>query len=127
MKPIDGNTARFFGIVETDVEYEGIADNPAEGERIAGTLSNHPILLMANHGVTVTAGTVAEAFEHLFFFERAAKTLLLAYASGQPLNIMTDQIARKTAAGWKDYNGMALAHFDALKANLDREDMSYRD
>jgi ribulose-5-phosphate 4-epimerase/fuculose-1-phosphate aldolase len=77
--------------------------------------------------VTVTAGTVAEAFEHLYFFERASKTLMLAYASGQPLNVLPDEIAEKTAQGWREYNDTAFAHFEALKAMLDRKDPSYRD
>jgi len=71
---------------------------------------------MGNHGVTVTAGTVAEAFEYLYFFERASKTLMLDYASGQPLNIMSDRIAEKTAEGWREYHGMAFAHFEALSS-----------
>ena len=127
MKPVDQNTARFFGIVGVDLGFGGIADDAEEGARLASAFGNHAVLLMGNHGVTVTAGTVAEAFEHLYFFERASKTLMLAYASGQPLNVMSDRIAEKTAEGWRDYNDMAFAHFDALKAMLDKKDPSYRD
>lgn len=127
LKPIDQNTARFFGIVGIDMNYGGLADDAVEGARLASAFGNHAILLMGNHGVTVTAGTVAEAFEHLYFFERASKTLMLAYASGQPLNVMPDEIAEKTAAGWQAYNDTAFAHFEALKAMLDRQDSSYRD
>lgn len=127
MKPIDQNTARFFGTVGIDRDFGGIADDAAEGARLAAAFGNHPVLLMGNHGVTVSAETVAEAFEQLYFFERAAKTLMLAYGSGQPLNVMSDEIAEKTARGWRDYDGMAFAHFDALKDMLDRADPSYRD
>lgn len=127
MKPIDQNTARFFGITGVDLDFGGIADDAEEGNRLARAFGNHPILLMGNHGVTVSGGTVAEAFEHLYFFERASKTLMLAYASGQTLNILSDETAERTAQGWRDYNDMAFAHFDALKAVLDRKDSSYRD
>ena len=127
LKPIDQNTARFFGRMGVDLGFGGIADEADEGARLAGAFGNHPILLMGNHGVTVSASTVAEAFEDLYFFERAAKTLMLAYACGQPLNVLSDAIAEKTASGWRDYYGMAFAHFDALKAGLDRIDPSYRD
>jgi hypothetical protein len=41
----------------------------------------------------VTAPTVAQAFEHLCFLERAAQTLMLAYATGQPINVLTEEIA----------------------------------
>ena len=33
----------------------------------------------------------------------------------------------RTADGWRAYEGMAFAHFDQLKAMLDRKDPSYRD
>jgi ribulose-5-phosphate 4-epimerase/fuculose-1-phosphate aldolase len=127
MKPIDQNTARFFGIVGVDLDFGGIADDAEEGSRLAAAFGNHSILLMGNHGVTVTASTVAEAFEHLYFFERASRTLMLAYASGQPLKVISDRIAAKTAEGWREYNGMAFAHFEALKAMLDKKDPSYSD
>ncbi|MGF1630133.1 MAG: class II aldolase/adducin family protein [Kiloniellaceae bacterium] len=127
MKPIDQNTARFFELVSIDQGFSGIADEEAEGARLAAALGNRPILLMGNHGVTCTAPSVAEAFEHLHFFERAAKTLMLAYASGQPLNVMPDDLARKTAEGWRTYNDSAFAHFEQLKEMLDEKDPSYRD
>src|SRR3546814_10278392 len=86
--------------------------------------SDKPVMLMGSHGVTCTAPTVAEAFEHLHFFERAAKTLMLAYASGQPLNVMGDNPARKTAEGWRAYNDAAFAHFEQWKEMLDEKDIS---
>jgi ribulose-5-phosphate 4-epimerase/fuculose-1-phosphate aldolase len=127
MKPIDQNTARYFGNLGIDMNFGGIADEAEEGMRIAKAFGNHDTLLMGNHGVTVSAPTVAEAFENLYFFERAAKTLILAYSTGQPLNVMSDEIAEKTAEGWRAYNDMAFAHFDFLKSHLDKIDPSYRD
>ncbi len=127
MLPIDQNTARFFRRLAIDSNYGGIADDAAEGERLAATLGDRQVLLMGNHGVSVAAGTVAEAFDLLYFFERASRTLLLAYASGQPLNIMSDELAEKTARDWSDYAGSAQAHFEQLKLLLDRKDGSYRD
>jgi ribulose-5-phosphate 4-epimerase/fuculose-1-phosphate aldolase len=127
IKPIDQNTARYFDLATIDLNFSGIADDAAEGARLAGLLGNRPILLMGNHGVTVTAPTVAQAFEDLYFLERAAKTLMIAYASGQPLNILSDEIAKRTAIGWRAYEGMAFAHFEQLKTMLDRKDPSYRE
>ena len=80
MKPLDNNTARFFNRVAIDRDFGGIADKEAEGKRIAQALGNHKTLMMGNHGVSCAGDTVAEAFEDLYFFERAAKTLMLAYA-----------------------------------------------
>lgn len=127
MKPIDQTTARFFDIVSYDQGFGGIADEAEEGERLAKALGDKPILLMGNHGITCTAASVAEAFDHLYHFERAAKILMLAYASGQALNVMGDNLARKTAEGWRAYTSASYAHFAQLKEMLDEEDPSYRD
>ncbi|MBY0393272.1 MAG: class II aldolase/adducin family protein [Novosphingobium sp.] len=118
MLPLDNNTARFFNRLAIDQGFGGIADEAEEGERLAAALGGKKTLLMGNHGITCTGTTVAEAFEDLYFFEKAAQTLLLAYASGQPLNVLSDEIAEKTARGWDDYRGMSYAHFDWLKSQL---------
>lgn len=118
LKPVDNNTARFFRRVAIDRQFGGIADDAAEGARLAAVLGTHTVMLMGNHGLTCTGETVAEAFEDLYFFEKAAQTLLLAYASGQPLNVLSDEVAEKTARGWEPYRGMAQAHFAWLKAQL---------
>lgn len=127
MPPIDMNTARFFGDLAIDPDCGGIADDAAEGARIAAALGGCSTLLMANHGLTVTGATVAKAFERLYFFEKAAETVLLALGTGRPLAVMSDAVAAYTAEGWKSYAGMADAHFEHLKSVLDREEPDYRD
>lgn len=126
IKPIDQNTARFFNRLAIDLDFGGIADDANEGKRIAAALGNHSIMMMGNHGVSVVGETVAEAFEHLYYLERAAKTMILAYSTGQPLNIMSDELAEKTAQGWEEYSDSAFAHFEQLKKILDETDDSYR-
>jgi ribulose-5-phosphate 4-epimerase/fuculose-1-phosphate aldolase len=117
--PIDNNTARFFGRVGYDLEFGGISDNEAEGAHLARAMSGNSVLVMGNHGVSVVGDTVADAFEDLYFFEKAAKTLILAYSTGRPLAVLPDEVARATAEGWLAYKGMAARHFDYLKSTLD--------
>ena len=90
-------------------------------------LGNRSTMMMANHGVLVAAPTVAEAWEHMYFLERAAQTLMLAYASGQKLNIMSPELAEKTARDWDDYKDSCFAHFEHLKRQLDKKDPSYKE
>jgi len=123
--PVDQNTARFFGKVATDLGFDGIADEELEGRRIAGQLGNKNILMMGNHGVLVINRTVAHAFEDLYFLERACKNLVLAYSTGRKLNIMSDNLAQKTAASWLLFEDMAVAHFAALKRRLDARGSIY--
>ncbi|MFK5977732.1 MAG: class II aldolase/adducin family protein [Rhizobiaceae bacterium] len=117
--PLDNNTARFFGKVGYDLNFCGIADDDREGQRLADAIKGKTALVMGNHGVSVVGETVADAFENLYFFEKAAKTMMLALASGQPLSVLTNEVAEATANGWASYRGMAKHHFDYLKSTLD--------
>jgi len=127
IKPIDQNTARFYRRCAYDTEFGGIADNQAEGARIASMLGNRSIMMMGNHGVLIAANTVAEAFDDMYYLEKACRTLVLAYSTGQPLNVLSDDVAEETASQWEAYgDGMKQAHFEEMKAILDNQDPSYR-
>ncbi|MGH7123107.1 MAG: class II aldolase/adducin family protein, partial [Stellaceae bacterium] len=127
IKPIDQNTARFYNRVAIDRDYGGIADQAAEGERLARVLGNKTRLMMGNHGVLVVAETIAETFHDLYYLERACQTLTLARANGAPLNPLPHETAEQTAEAWTQYTGSAYAHFDEMKAILDEKDPSYAD
>jgi len=127
IKPIEQNTARFYNRVTIDLGFGGIADDKAEGERLARALGNKSIMMMGNHGVLIAGPTVAEAFDALYYLEKACKTLVLAYSTGQKLNVMPHELAEKTARGWEGYKEMALSHFEEMKRILDRKDPSYAD
>lgn len=74
LRPIDQNTCRYYEQVAYDVSFGGLGDTPEEGARLAQAMDGHSILMMGNHGVLVSANTVAHAFELLYYLERAAKT-----------------------------------------------------
>ncbi|MEM7068414.1 MAG: class II aldolase/adducin family protein [Pseudomonadota bacterium] len=125
-RPIDQNTCRFYNRMAIDLSFGGFGDDQEEGARLARAMGNHSTMMMGNHGVAVTAETVAHAFEQLYYLERASKTLMVAYASGQPLNELSPDVAEKTAQSWDNYRGISDAHFTHLKSQLDNEDPSYR-
>jgi ribulose-5-phosphate 4-epimerase/fuculose-1-phosphate aldolase len=125
IKPVDQTTARYFNRVAYDMNYGGIADSLAEGDRLAAALGNHGTMMMGQHGVLVVGETVADAFDRLYYFERACQTLVLAYSTGQPLSVMPGDLAEATARGWEDYPGQGQAHFSELKLGLDAKDPSY--
>lgn len=125
LKPIDQVTARFFGMVAVDSGFEDVAVTEDEGRRLAVLLGDKSVLMMGNHGLTVAASDVPSAFEELYLFERACRTLVLAYGSGQPLNAMSDKVAATVARGWLTCREMAHHHFGQLKQQLDASDPSY--
>jgi ribulose-5-phosphate 4-epimerase/fuculose-1-phosphate aldolase len=127
IKPIDQVTARFYKRLAYDMNFGGIATEGEEGERIAGAIGNHMSAMMANHGVTTLGATVAEAWDALYHLERAARTLVLAYSTGQELNVMADDLAEATASEWQSYKDAETAHFNEMKRVLDREEPDYKD
>ncbi|MEM7222590.1 MAG: class II aldolase/adducin family protein [Pseudomonadota bacterium] len=128
LPPIDQNTMRFFGQVAVDEGFEGMATTETEGARLAGVLGDKSVLVMGNHGALVVGRSVAEAFDTLYYFERACETLLTAYMTGKELRVCSDAVARQTAAEWAVYLEDACdLHFAELKAMLDEQSPGYKD
>jgi ribulose-5-phosphate 4-epimerase/fuculose-1-phosphate aldolase len=115
IKPIDQNTARYFNRVAFDMDYGGMANTDAEGDRIARLMGNKQIMMLGNHGILIAASTVAEAFDLTYYLERACRTLVLAYQSGQKLHVMSDVVAEKTAQEWEADRDQFHAHFAEMK------------
>jgi ribulose-5-phosphate 4-epimerase/fuculose-1-phosphate aldolase len=83
------------------------------------------VLIMGNHGVLVVGETVADTFNRLYYFERAAETYIRALQTGQPLRILPDDIAEKTARELETYPEQDARHLAELKAILDEEGSNY--
>src|SRR5438477_9685269 len=52
------------------VEYNGLAFDYSEGERLARALGGKSVLILRNHGALVIGASVAQAFERLYFLEK---------------------------------------------------------
>lgn len=127
MPPIDQNTMRFFGRLSIDEGFGGMGLSDDEGDRLASLLGDNNVLLMGNHGVLVAAGTVAAALDEMYYFERACETLMIAYASGKPLRVVSDNVATVTQQQWAEYGQLAIDHLAEVRAILDDEEPQYRD
>ena len=123
---IDQNSAMFFDRQVVDDHYGGMAFEE-EGARCAQLLADPKIsvMIMGNHGVLVVGRTVAETFNRLYYFERAAETYIRALQTGQRLRVLPDAIAEKTAQEWETYPGFAEAHLREIKALLDAAGSDY--
>ena len=124
--PVDQNAAMFFDRQVVDESYGGLAFEE-EGERCAQLLSDprQKVMIMGNHGVLVIGDSVADTFNRLYYFERAAETYVKALQTGLPLRILPDDIAEKTAAEIENYPGQAERHLAELKLILDHEGSDY--
>ncbi len=126
MPPIDQNTMRFYKRVAVDDGFDGMGLGK-EAERLGTRLGNHSVMLMGQHGILVVGPTVAQCFDDIYYFERAAETYITALSSGLALNIASDEVAEKTARQWAEYPGFAVKHLAAIRAILDAQEPEYRD
>lgn len=126
LPPIDQNCATFYNRIVIDDHYGGLAFED-EGARCAALFDDpsKKVMVMGNHGVLVIGQTVAETFNRLFYFERAAETYIRALQTGRPLRVLPDDIAEKTARELEDYPEQDVRHLAELRAILDSEDSDY--
>jgi len=105
----------------------GILAFEEEGERCSELLKDpqKKVLIMGNHGVMVIGTSIADTFDRLYYFERAAKTYIKALQTGQPLRIIPDDIAEKTASEIENYSDQEGRHLEELKKILDDEGSNY--
>ncbi|MDC1455329.1 class II aldolase and adducin N-terminal domain-containing protein [Amylibacter sp.] len=124
--PIDQNTATFFNRYVIDNSYGGLALEE-EGERCAQLLQDpkKTVMIMGNHGLMVIGKSVAETFNRMYYFERAAETYIRALQTGQKLRILSDTIAEKTASEVDQYPEQSDRHLAELKEILDSEHSDY--
>lgn len=124
---LDQNACRFHGRIAYDRDYAGMALEASEGARVAGLLGpGKSVLFMGNHGVIVVAPSIAQAFDELFYLEKAAALQVLALSTGRPLAPIPDSVAALACAQWNDYpTRFSELHFGALKKILDKEEPDY--
>ncbi|WP_037075418.1 aldolase, partial [Rhizobium sp. PDO1-076] len=124
-----GQTAlKFYGRVAVDENYHGLALDESEGDRIASVLGDKAILFMKNHGVMVCAPNIAEAWDNLYYLERAAEVQLKAMSSGRKLLPVLPDVTAEAARQMRERDPeSARMHLQSIRRVLDRQTPGYRD
>jgi ribulose-5-phosphate 4-epimerase/fuculose-1-phosphate aldolase len=121
------NALMFDERIAYDDDYDGLALDADEGDRLAVKLGNCSVLMMASHGILVTGGSVAEAFNDLYYLERAAMFQVLARSSGKKLRTISDHVRSRAREQFVEERAkVADRHFTALRRMLDVEEPEYR-
>jgi ribulose-5-phosphate 4-epimerase/fuculose-1-phosphate aldolase len=125
LEPCEQKAIRLCKTIAYDDDYQGLALDNDEGDRMASKLGDNRILFLAAHGVIVTHRTVAEAYDDLYYLERACEVQVIARQTGLPLRRLPADVLRATEAQYGDMRQSAPLHFEALKRILDREEPDY--
>lgn len=119
LKMASQNALRFYGRVSYDGAYGGLALEAEEGARIASALGEADVTFLANHGVVVAGPTVAEAYDDLYYLERACQAQILAETGGHELAELDEATCREVAQQFeKEREPGARRHFAAVKRLL---------
>lgn len=92
------NAMRFHGRIAVDAQYNGLALDTGEGERIARAMQGADVVFLGNHGVVVCGERIAWAYDDLYYLERACMHQVLAQSTGRPLQPVQPELAARVAA-----------------------------
>ena len=111
-------------------DYEGVAIDLDEQQRLVRDLGPHKVMLLRNHGILTLGRTVGEAFMLLYYFERAAKIQLMLQAAGTPFLTPSPEVCERAARQFWEQQGDILApgerEWPGFLRQLDRSDPSYK-
>ncbi|WP_439815083.1 aldolase [Zavarzinia sp. CC-PAN008] len=127
LRMVGQNALRFLKRVAYDEVYGGLALDSSEGQRIGAALKSGDIVFMKHHGVIVCGKSVQEAWQDLYYLERACQNQVLAASMGQPLQDVDGQTAHHTYQQMmKSQTEEANRYFAAMERVLTREEPDYR-
>jgi ribulose-5-phosphate 4-epimerase/fuculose-1-phosphate aldolase len=109
-------------------DYEGVALNLDERERLVRDLGDKPAMILRNHGTLAVGSSVADAFQTIYFLERACAIQLAAQSGGAALNTPpphVQAIVTQQVSSFGDIADRLL--WPAMLRKLDRLAPGYRD
>ena len=112
------NAMRYHGRVAIDANYNGLALDTAEGERIARAMQGADIAFLGNHGVAVCGERIDYAYDDLYYLERACQVQVLAQSTGRPLAPVDAAIAARVGEQVQGERLQSELFFEALRRNL---------
>jgi len=112
------NAMRFHGRVAADGDYNGLALDAAEGERIARAMGGADVAFLGNHGVVVCGTRLAHAYDDLYYLERACQVQVLAQSTGRPLAPVDEAIVRRVSGQAAGERLQSELFFEALRRTL---------
>jgi ribulose-5-phosphate 4-epimerase/fuculose-1-phosphate aldolase len=126
LQMVEQNALRFHDDIAYDDVYNGLVVDTAEGDRLARVLGSKRVMFLANHGVIVVGTSVAEAFDGMYYLERACRLQVLARSMGGKIRPVRQEVVTETyRLLCADLAKYSATHFSALKRILDREEPAY--
>ena len=109
-------------------DYEGVALEMEERERMLKNLGDSDVMLLRNHGALAVGRTVAEAFNNLYRLEKACVAQLLAQGANDDIILPSPDVQEKTRHMYRRgvRRVVGLLEWPAMRRLADRVDPSYK-
>ena len=108
-------------------DFEGIARDLDERERLVEDLGKHKVLILRNHGLLTAGVNVGEAFHFMYHLEKSCQTQMQVLASNQPYIRPSDEACEKAARQfWRPNRVFGARDWPALLKLADDLDPSFR-
>ncbi|WP_245284331.1 class II aldolase/adducin family protein [Bradyrhizobium sp. WSM2254] len=123
--PLNQKSMCFYGGIAYH-NYEGVAIDLGERERLVRDLGNKNVMILKHHGLLTVGRTVSEAFLNMYLLEQSCRIQIAATQGGQRVALPSDNVAAHTAKQFHEegYN-RSLRPWTALKRRLDRISPDY--
>lgn len=110
-------------------DYEGVATNLAERERLVRDLGDRNAMILRNHGTMACGPNAGGAWQSIFRLERACEYQILAQSGGAETIPLSQEVidSRHDAASTASLGPRGEFIWPALLRKLDRIDPSFRD
>jgi ribulose-5-phosphate 4-epimerase/fuculose-1-phosphate aldolase len=108
-------------------DYEGLALELDEQARLVRDLGEHKAMILRNHGLLTCGASIAEAFDYMYYLERACQSQVAAMGGGAKLRMPPDEVAQKTSQQFANlpYKVQQI-EWKAMLRMLDKSDASYK-
>ena len=109
-------------------DYEGVYFTDDERRRLQQSLGDRMVMLLRNHGTLVCGRSIPEAFDIMYYLERACQAQVSLMSLGEPLVEVPVSVGEQVASVFESPDRAAPRKiWPAMLRMLDRVDASYRD
>lgn len=124
--PLSQHAMRFWDSLAYH-DYEGLALDLDEQARLTRDLGSHKAMILRNHGLLTCGASVAEAFDLMYYLERACDIQVAALGGGAVPRLAAPEVAARVAQQFRTLPYKAKkTEWKALLRMLERTDPTYR-
>lgn len=123
--PLSQHALRFYQSIGIH-EYEGVALDVAERERLVVDLGDAEAMILRNHGLLTVGHSIAEAFSAMYYLEKACRAQIDAMQSYTELCFPNDEVCQHTYQQYQQFPGYIQHDWNGLIRRLERDQPDFK-